>query len=67
MSPKLKIGTKIQRMSKKMSKEKENVEFTVSSLPKNFFEMSDDEQKEWVINQLKKMNQQDDGGSRSSR
>jgi len=40
---------------KKMKKDKEKMQFTVSSIPNGFFELSDEEQHEWAKTYLKRI------------
>lgn len=40
---------------KKMKKDKEKMQFTVSSIPDGFFELTDEEQHEWARTYLKRI------------
>lgn len=44
-----------KRKMKKSNKPKEKLQFSVSSLPEGFFELSDEEQNEWAKTYLKRI------------
>lgn len=44
-----------KKKMKKVKKDKEKIQFSVSSIPEGFFELSDEEQHEWAKTYLKRI------------